>query len=67
MILVSFFSEDNGQSDEINRCYIFEYQSNDIPAFRLYTVKSKSVLQKTKITEVAQLVGLLFCDSQHIA
>ena len=33
MILVSFFSEDNVLSDEINVCYIFKYQSNENLAF----------------------------------
>ena len=33
MILVSFFSEDNVLSDEIEMCYIFEHQSNENRAF----------------------------------
>ena len=32
--MVSFFSEDNVSSDEINKCYIFDYQSNESRAFR---------------------------------
>ena len=36
MIFVSFFSEDNVLSDEINICYIFEYQSNENWAFRFF-------------------------------
>ena len=36
MILVSFFSENNVLSDEYkNMLYIFEYQSNEIRAFRI--------------------------------
>ena len=34
MILVSFFSEDNVLSDDIQLCYIFEYQSNENRVFR---------------------------------
>ena len=36
MILVSFFSEDNVLSDEIQICYIFQYQSNKNLAFRFF-------------------------------
>ena len=36
LILVSFFSEDNVLSDEIKICYMFEYQSNENRAFRLF-------------------------------
>ena len=36
MILVSFFSEDNVLSDEIKRCYSFEYQDNENQAFRIF-------------------------------
>ena len=36
MIFVSIFSEDNVLSDEIKIYYIFEYQSNENRAFRLF-------------------------------
>ena len=36
MILISFISEDNVLSDEIKKSYIFEYQSNEIRAFRFF-------------------------------
>ena len=36
MFLISFFSEDNVLSDEIKICYIFEYQSFEIRAFRFF-------------------------------
>ena len=36
MIFVSIFSEDNVLSDKIKIYYIFEYQSNENRAFRLF-------------------------------
>ena len=36
MIFVFFFSEDNILSDEIKKCYIFEYQSNKNRGFHFF-------------------------------
>ena len=36
MILLSFFSEDNGLSDKIKICYIFKYQSNEFERSALW-------------------------------
>ena len=44
MILVSYFSEDNVLSDEIKICYIFEFQSNENRAFRVFFYRTPGIM-----------------------
>ena len=53
MILVSFLSEHNVLSDEIEECYIFEYQSNENRAFHFLGTPGIRQFSRNGVGDVA--------------
>ena len=69
MILVSIFSEHNVLSDKVKIYYIFEYQSNENRAFRLFWTPGIMLNSAHRQTEIQHYVHAtppyIFSSFQH--